>query len=99
MSQKAQEQAVEASESVKNYKVDRKAELAELLKSTAEKMSPEGKIKQEEKPVEKTTPEKVEEKPKEKAAKKTSVKSKIQEGKEKVAKTPAKKSKKQEERA
>ena len=86
VSQKAQEQAVEASESVKNDTVDRKAELAELLKSTAEKMSPEGKTKQEEKP-------------KEKAPKKTSVKSKIQEGKEKVAKTPAKKSKKQEERA
>ena len=99
MAQKTQEQAVEAPESVKNDTVDRKAELAELLKSTAEKMSPEGKIKQEEKPVEKTTPEKVEEKPKEKATKKTSVKSKLQEGKEKVAKTPAKKSKKQEERA
>ena len=80
------EQTVEATESVKNDTVDRKAELAELLKSTAEKMSPEGKTKQEEKP-------------KEKAPKKTSVKSKLQEGKEKVSKTPVKKSKTQEERA
>lgn len=86
MAEKTQEQSVEESVSVKNDTVNRKEELAELLIATAEKMSPEGKSKQEEKP-------------KEKATKKTSVKSKLQEGKEKVAKTPAKKSKKQEERA
>ncbi len=86
VAQKTQEQAVEVTTDVKNDTMDRKEELAELLKATAEKMSSEGKTKQEEKPKEKMT-------------KKTSVKSKLQEGKEKVAKTPAKKSKKQEERA
>ena len=86
MAEKTQEQTVEVSDNVKNDTVDRKAELAELLKATAEKMSPEGKKTQDEMPKEKTT-------------KKTSVKSKLQEGKEKATKTPAKKSKKQEERA
>lgn len=87
MSQKTQEQAVETTESVKKDTTDRKEELAELLKATAEKVSTDAKPKQEEKTVEK---------PKEKATKKTSVKTKLKEGKEKVAKAPAKKTKEKE---
>jgi hypothetical protein len=57
--------------------------LVELLKAAADKMSPNAKSKQEDKP-------------KEKVDKKTSVKSKLEEGKEKVAKTPAKKTRENE---
>lgn len=86
MLQKTQEQDVEQSEIVTDDKVDRKEQLQELLKSTAEQLSPEAKKPE--------TKEKAEAKPK-----KTSVKSKLKEGKEKVAKTPAKKSKEKEAQA
>ena len=43
VSQKTQEQAVEKSESVVEDKTDRKEQLQELLKSTAEQLSPEAK--------------------------------------------------------
>lgn len=101
VAQKTQEQIAEVPENVKNDATDRKEELAELLKATAEKMSPDAKTKQEEKSLEKENPatEETEEKPKEKTAKKTSVKSKLKEGKEKVAKTPAKKTKEKEAQA
>lgn len=76
MNQKTQEQAAEISENDKNGTVDRKEELAELLKATAEKMSPDAKPKQEKKPVEK-----------EKSEKKKSVKKQISEKKEKSERT------------
>ncbi len=101
VAQKTQEQIAEAPESVKPATVDRKEELAEILKATAEKMSPDAKTKQDAKSLEKENPatEKTEEKPKEKTAKKTSVKTKLKEGKEKVAKAPAKKTKEKEAQA
>lgn len=76
MNQKTQEQVAEISENDKNGTVDRKEELAELLKATAEKMSPDAKPKQEKKPVEK-----------EKSEKKKSVKKQISEKKEKSERT------------
>ena len=97
MNQKTQEHAVEQPQSVSDEKVDRKEELAKLMKETAEQLSPEAKkpyaqAKDETKEdAKKSTKEKTEAKPK-----KTSVKSKLKEGKEKVAKTPAKKTKEKE---
>ena len=86
VAQKAQEQIAEVPEGIKPATVDRKEELAELLKATAEKMSPDAKTKQEEKAVDET---KLEEKPVEKKtpAKKKSVKKQIAEKKEKSEKT------------
>ncbi len=103
VSQKTQEQIVEASVSVeKDTKTetpatDRKEELANLIKATAEKVAPDAKKdeavpeKKENAPKEKTA-----EKSKTKTAKKTSVKDKLKEGKEKAAKTPVKKTKEKE---
>lgn len=47
MNQKVQEQAVEKPESVADDKTDRKEQLQELLKSTAEQLSPDAKRKEE----------------------------------------------------
>ena len=57
VAQKTQEQIAEVPEGVKPATVDRKEELAELLKAIAEKMSPDAKTKQEEKAVDETKPE------------------------------------------
>lgn len=86
VAQKTQEQMAEVLESAKPDTVDRKEELAELLKATAEKMSPDAKTKQEEKSVGESKPE---EKALEKkaSAKKKSVKKQIAEKKEKSEKT------------
>ena len=86
VAQKTQEQIAEVPEGIKPATVDRKEELAELLKATAEKMSPDAKTKQEEKAVDETKPE---EKALEKkaSAKKKSVKKQIAEKKEKSEKT------------
>lgn len=43
MNQKTQEHAVEQPQSVADEKVDRKEELAKLMKETAEQLSPEAK--------------------------------------------------------
>ncbi len=86
VAQKTQEQIAEVPESAKPDTVDRKEELAELLKATAEKVSADAKPKQEEKSVGESKPE---EKPVEKKApaKKKSVKKQIAEKKEKSEKT------------
>lgn len=86
VAQKTQEQIAEVPEGIKPATVDRKEELAELLKVTAEKMSPDAKPKWEEKAVGKLKPEEktVE---KEAPAKKQSVKKQIAEKKEKSEKT------------
>lgn len=100
MSQKTQEQAVEKPESVADDKTDRKEQLQELLKSTAEQLSPESKKPEAQaKDVAKKTAKKAVEEKTEANPKKTSVKSKLKEGKEKVAKTPAKKAKEKEVQA
>lgn len=94
MNQKTQEQAVEQPQSVADEKVDRKEELAKLMKETAEQLTPEAKkpdvqAKDEtQEEAKKSTKEETEAKPK-----KTSVKLKLKEGKEKVAKTPTKRTK------
>ena len=86
VAQKTQEQIAEVPEGIKPATVDRKEELAELLKATAEKMSPDAKTKQEEKAVDETKPEEkaLENKA---SAKKKSVKKQIAEKKEKSEKT------------
>lgn len=100
MNQKTQEQTIEQPQSVADEKVDRKGELAKLMKKTAEQLSPEVKkpdvqAKDETKEdAKKSGKEKTEVKPK-----KTSVKSKLKEGKEKVSETPAKKAKEKEAQA
>lgn len=100
VSQKTQEQAVEKSESVVEDKTDRKEQLQELLKSTAEQLSPEAKKPEAQaKDVAKKTAKKAVEEKTEANPKKTSVKSKLKESKEKVAKTPAKKAKEKEVQA
>lgn len=84
VAQKTQEQIAEVPESAKPDTVDRKEELAELLKATVEKVSADtkkedksvGELKPEEKPVEKKVP-----------SKKKSVKKQIAEKKEKSEKT------------
>lgn len=100
VSQKTQEQVVEKPESVVEDKTDRKEQLQELLKSTAEQLSPESKKPEAQaKDVAKKTAKKAVEEKTEANPKKTSVKSKLKEGKEKVAKTPAKKAKEKEVQA
>jgi len=99
VSQKTQEQTMEAPASVENDTKaetsvpDRKEDLANLVKATAEKVSPDAK-KEDAVPEKKEEP--VKEKTKVKTAKKTSVKDKLKEGKEKAAKTPVKKTKEKE---
>ncbi len=77
MNQKVQEQAVEKPESVADDKTDRKEQLQELLKATAEQLSPEAKK------AEVQDKEKAEAKPE----KKKSVKKQLSEKKEKSERT------------
>lgn len=81
VAQKTQEQVEEQPESVTDDKVDRKAQLQELLKSTAEQLSPEAKKPEDKQQVE--AKEQAEEKP----VKKKSVKKQITEKKEKAERT------------
>ena len=78
VAQKTQEQAVEQPKSVADEKVDRKVQLQEFLKSTAEQLSPQAKKPEDKSQVEAN--EQAEEKP----VKKKSVKKQITEKKEKA---------------